>query len=151
MRAYHKAIDTFYDLLINDPEIKTVTKSNVRNALMDIDKNNAFPMAHINVVQANFTNAIINFTVAVFAMDLRGDMAMPLRDKWQENDRENDNLDRMLYVQHRLWQKLRVLDGTLTVTSTEDPEPFTESGNNVVDGWIMVFNVSVIEEESGAC
>lgn len=146
MNAYKTVIDTLYDLLINDADVNTVTKGNV-----DINKTNAFPLAHVNVIQSVFDKATISFDVAVFAMDLRDLNKNTTKDKWTENDNEDDNLDNMLYVLHRLYQNLLKLNDDLMLTSVEALEPFTEAHLNVTDGWLMRFRVTLTETDSGIC
>lgn len=146
MNAYKTVIDTLYDLLINDADVNTVTKGNV-----DINKTNAFPLAHVNVIQSVFDKATISFDVAVFAMDLRDLNKNTTKDKWTENDNEDDNLDNMLYVLHRLYQNLLKLNDDLMLTSVESLEPFTEAHLNVTDGWLMRFRVTLTETDSGIC
>lgn len=146
MNAYITVIDTLYSLLINDPDINTVTKGDI-----DINKKNEFPLAHINVLSSSFDKATITFNVAVFAMDLRDLNKNTQKDKWTENDNENENLNSMLYVLHRLYQNLSKLNENLKLTTVEALEPFTEAHMNVTDGWVMRFNVVLTETDSGIC
>lgn len=146
MNAYKTVIDTLYDLLLADASISMVTKGNI-----DINKKNQFPLAHINVLDSTFDKSTITFNVAIFAMDLRDTVKATAKDKWTENDNENDNLDNMLYVLHRLYQKLLKLNDTLVLSSVESLEPFTEAHLNVTDGWLMRVKVTVEETDSGIC
>lgn len=147
MTAYHDLIDTLYDLLMEDDNISTVTKGGD----IDINKNNQFNLAHVNVLNSGFNNAVITFDVAVFAMALRDLNKGVTKDKWTENDNENENLNDMLYVLHRLYLKLNKRDDVIELTNVEPLEPFTEARNNVVDGWVMRFTVSYVENDSSAC
>lgn len=147
MNGYNDLINTLYDLLIADPDINTVTKGDE----IDINKKNDFNLAHINVVDAGFDGSVITFNVAVMAMALRDLVKDPTKDKWGENDNENANLNSMLYVLHRLYLKLKKLNDVIELTEVEPLEPFTEAKNNVVDGWLLRFTVSYIEDESDAC
>lgn len=147
MTAYHDLIDTLYDLLMEDDNISTVTKGGD----IDMNKNNQFNLAHVNVLNSGFNNAVITFDVAVFAMALRDLNKGVTKDKWTENDNENENLNDMLYVLHRLYLKLNKRDDVIELTNVEPLEPFTEARNNVVDGWVMRFTVSYVENDSSAC
>lgn len=146
MNAYKTVIDTLYDLLLADASINSVIKGD-----LNINKKDLFPLAHINIVSSSFDKATITFKVAVAAMNLRDTMKSTSKDKWTENDNENDNLDDMLYVQHRLYQKLLKLNDTLTLSTIDEITPFTEAHLDVADGWVMLFNVIVEETDSGIC
>ena len=147
MNAYIRVIDTLYDLLSNDASINTVTKGGD----IDTNKKNCFPLAHINVLNSEFDKATISFNVAIFTMSLRDLVKDTEKDKWTENDNENENLDDMLYVQHRLYQNLLKLNDELELSSVELLEPFTEAYNNVADGWVMRVKVTLTETDSGIC
>ena len=69
-------------------------------------------------------------------------------DKFRNNDNEIDNLNTTLYVCRRLYNKIvHGFDGLDIFEVVGDPslEPFTEDRENLLDGWVMSFDIDVAD------
>jgi len=147
MNAYYKVLKELERLLLDDPDINTVT----RGLEIDTNKKDLYGMAHIEILSAGFTGATINFACRVMAMDIRNHSNEPSNDKLSKNDNEDDNLNTMLFVLYRLYQKLQDADGDYRLLSFERPVIGIEKRNNVLDGWIWDFTLEVSETIVGEC
>lgn len=146
MNAYYTVIQTLQTLLQADEDVNTVTMATD----FDTNKKDIFPIAHVEILDAGFAPATLDFNVRIMAMDIRNQSNVPSTDKYNGNDNEADNLNSMLYVLYRLYLQLNISD-TIRILSFERPEKGVEVRNNVLDGWIWNLRVEVIEDSVGGC
>ncbi len=147
MSAYQSTIDELYRLLDEDTYINTVRKGE----WIDVEKKNVYPYSHINIIDVGLAQGVREFGCAVTIMDLRDTVKNTLKDKWGENDNENENLDETLAAFERFYLKLKSQSSVLQLKSFERLEAFTERHMNVADGWIWRFNVEIIETDTDGC
>ena len=135
-----------------DPFVNTITQGEFDR--LDLDKSNIFPLLHINVTGAGFTNgSTITFDVQIGCFDIRDINPEIVTDKFWLQDNEVDNLNETLSVLNRLWGKMYKDFEDNNITSSEDPtlEPVTEYSKNLLDGWIMTFEVEIPNTTISLC
>ena len=149
MNAYYQITQKIFTLLTADQDVNTVTKGDVTR--IDTNVKNIFPLAHLYVGEATFSTQTITFSVQVFAMNKRYEKEEVVSDKFIGNDNEDDNLNAMLYVLLRLFLQLEKQGGDYRIDNTPTLESFTEDGTNVVDGWVMSFDIEYPITEVDSC
>lgn len=129
-------------------EEDSVVQSVRKGIHVDIDKSNPFPMVHFTVNQATPTNNTVTFSVAIFAMALRGHDNTPQTNRFNGSYEEDDNLDDMLDVLIRIYLKLLKLEDPFRLSASPTLEAFYESRMNVVDGWVGTFEIEAVLDEA---
>jgi hypothetical protein len=148
MKEFYDLIDTIYTELNSSDFVSTVTFGNIMD--VDLSKQSIFPLSHINIQDAIFSDHIITFTIQVIAMDIVdeskedrfGSSSVP----YKGLDNKHDVLNTQLAVINRLQSKLRrgdlndnnyVLDSDATATLFED------RFENLLTGWALNLKVSI--------
>jgi hypothetical protein len=148
MKEFYDLIDTIYTELNSSDFVSTVTFGNIMD--VDLSKQSIFPLSHINIQDAIFSDHIITFTIQVIAMDIVDETK---EDRFGSNsvpykglDNKHDVLNTQLAVINRLQSKLRrgdlndnnyVLDSDATATLFED------RFENLLTGWALNLTVSI--------
>lgn len=144
MNHYTELLYYIKSLGDNDPFINTVTQGEFDR--LDLDKSNIFPLLHINITSGGFTNGqTVSFNVEIGALDIRDINKEILTDKFWLQDNEVDNLNTMHSVLNRLWLNMYNNFQENNIIATENPslEIVTEHGKNLLDGWILNFDVEM--------
>jgi len=144
MNGYSEILRYIKQLGERDYFINTVTQGDFKD--IDLDKKNIFPLLHVQVGNASFpSDGVIRFDVQIGAFDIRDIVKEPSTDKFYNNDNEIDNLNETLAVINRIWLWMLKDFEENNITASEAPslEQFTESRKNLLDGWIMTFQVDV--------
>lgn len=151
MNVYYDVTTKIKNYLLADGEIHTVQKGDFLT--IDLDKKNIYPLAHMNVYSAGFNPGSIELDINLLVMELRDVRKEVVTDKFVGNDNEDDNLNAMLYVLYRLYLTLqqRRIDDNWELVSFSRPEPFTESRNNIADGWTCQITIAITEAVVTAC
>lgn len=135
-----------------DKEVNTITQGDFTD--VDINRKNIFPLLHVSIGDATFTSdAVIQFSVQIGCFDIRDINKAINEDKYYDNDNEIDNLNSTLAVLNRIW-KLMLKDfeeNNITSSALPTLQQFTESNKNLLDGWIMSFDVEVPNVEINLC
>lgn len=135
-----------------DPFINTITQGEFDR--LDLDKGNIFPLLHINITGGGFTNGqTVTFTIEIGAFDIRDSNKEIVTDKFWLQDNEVDNLNTMHAVLNRLWTSMYKDFEENNITSSENPtlEPVTEHGKNLLDGWILSFEIEIPNTTLSLC
>lgn len=148
MKEFYDLIDTIYTELNSSDFVSTVTFGNIMD--VDLSKQSIFPLSHINIQDAIFSDHTITFTIQVIAMDIVDETK---EDRFGSNsvpykglDNKQDVLNTQLAVINRLQSKLRrgdlndnnyVLDSDATATLFED------RFENLLTGWALNLTVSI--------
>lgn len=135
-----------------DVFIDTVTQGDVDE--IDLAKMNIYPLLHIELNGASFTNgSTVKFNVQIAALDVRDINKEVITDKFWKQDNEVDNLNETLAVLNRLWSIMyRDFDNN-NITASENPtlEKILESGSNLLDGWVLSFDVEMPNDTISLC
>lgn len=152
MNHYTQLLYYIKQLAEADVLVNTVTQGDFER--LDLDKKNIFNLVHIFLSQAQFTNGnTVNFTVQVGAFGLRDINKEVVDDKFWLQDNEVDNLNTTLAILNRLWLKMYVDFEKNNITSSENPtlEPQVFTRGNLLDGWIMTFEVEMPNTTINLC
>lgn len=152
MNQYTELLYYIKSLAEADVLVNTVSKGDFEE--LDLDKANIFPLVHINITEASFTNgSTVNFGVQIGAFDIRNINKEVVNDKFWGNDNEVDNHNTTLAVLNKMWLKMYTDFEKNNITASENPtlsiETFTRG--NLLDGWIMTFTVEVPNTTISLC
>lgn len=131
-------------ILENDVLLNTITQGNFND--LDLNKANIFPLAHIDILDATFVSeSVTSFNVQIAFLNQRNINNEIKTDKFWQQDNEVDNFNEMLAVANRLWLTLyRDLnkDNITTELNTSLSKVDYEHAN-ILDGWLLDFNVQM--------
>lgn len=129
---------------IGQPLVNTITQGDFND--VDINKKNIFPLLHVSIGNASFlSDSVIQFNVQIGCFDIRDINKDINDDKYYENDNEIDNLNSTMAILNRIWLLMIRDFEDVNITAIQLPslEQFTESNMNLLDGWIMTFEVQM--------
>jgi hypothetical protein len=144
MNQYTQLLYYIKSLAESDALVNTVTKGDFD--LLDLDKANIFPLVHINIVSAGFTNGnTVKFSLQIGCFDIRDINKEVRTDKFWEQDNEVDNHNETLAVLNRMWLKMYTDFELNNITASENPTLDIQSfvRSNTLDGWILNFDVEM--------
>lgn len=144
MNAYSEVLRYLKLLGEQDLFVNTITQGDFEN--IDIDKKNIFPLLHISIGNASFpSHSVIRFDIQIGAFDIRDINKEVNEDKFNRNDNEQDNLNETLATLNRIWLKMSkdFEENNITASDTPSLEAHTFSRKNVLDGWILTFQIDV--------
>lgn len=152
MNGYTELLKYIYKLGQEDIFINTCTQGDVE--LVDISKKNIFPLLHVQVGNCSFpSGSVVRFDVQLGVFDIRDINKEPITDKFWKQDNEVDNLNETLYSINRIWQLMLNDFEENDITASESPslQQATLDKENLIDGWIMTFQVDVPNIEMNLC
>ena len=148
MKEFYDLIDKIHDTLNSSNFVNTVTFGNIMD--VDLSKQSIFPLSHINIQDATFSDHVITFSMQVIAMDIvdesKEDRFSNDAKPYRGLDNKQDVLNTQLAVINRLQSKLRrgdlnddnyVLDADATATMFED------RFENLLTGWALNLTISI--------
>lgn len=150
MNGYSELLRYFYSL--GRPWVNTITQGDFSN--VEIDKKNIFPLLHVSIGNATFaSDSVIRFNVELGSFDIRDINKDVNEDKYYGNDNEVDNLNSTLAVLSRIWLLMLKDFEENNITASDNPtcEQFTDSRQNLLDGWVMSFEVEVPNTTINLC
>jgi len=152
MNQYTQLLYYIKSLAEADELVNTVSKGVFDN--LDLEKQNIFPLVHINITDAGFTNgSVVRFGIQIGAFDIRDINKEVQTDKFWQQDNEVDNHNTTLAILNRMWLKMYTDFEKANITSSEDPtaEIQTFERGNLLDGWILSFEVEVPNTTINLC
>lgn len=148
MKEFYDLIETINEELNSNDFVNTVTFGNIMD--VDLAKQSIFPLSHVNIQDATFSDHTITFSMQVIAMDIVDESKEDKFDDdskpYQGLDNKQDVLNTQLTVINRLQSKLRrgdlnddnyVLDSDATATMFED------RFENLMAGWALSLTISI--------
>jgi len=144
MNQYTQLLYYIKYLAVSDALVNTVTKGDFD--LLDLDKANIFPLVHINIISAGFTNGqTLKFSLQIGCFDIRDINKEVRTDKYWEQDNEVDNHNETLAILNRMWLKMYTDFELNNITASENPTLDIQSfvRSNTLDGWILNFDVEM--------
>jgi hypothetical protein len=152
MNHYTELLYFIKGLADSDPLVNSVTQGDFDR--LDLDKMTIFPLVHISIGDAQFSNGTtVSFDIQLGAHSIR-DINKEIRtDNFWLQDNEVDNLNEMLAVLNRLWSKIYRGFSDKDITTTENPtlQQTLDEGTNFLDGWILSFNVQMPNTTMSLC
>jgi hypothetical protein len=152
MNQYSQLLNYLKSLADDDVFINTVTKGDW--AKQELNKNIKFPQCHINVTDANFNNgSTIVFGVQIGVFDIRDISKENTTDVFWEQDNEVDNHNETLASLNRMWLIMLTDFEKTNITASENPtlEIVSFEKANILDGWILTFQVEVPNTTINLC
>jgi hypothetical protein len=144
MNQYSELLYYIKSLAESDELVNTITKGDFEK--LDLDKKNIYPLVHINITDGGFTNgSVVKFGVQIGAFDIRDINKEVQTDKFWEQDNEVDNHNLTFAILNRMWLKMFTDFEKKNITASENPslEIQTFTRGNLLDGWILTFEVEV--------
>lgn len=139
-----------------DAFVNTITQGEFER--IDLDKGNIFPLLHVQINQAGFTNGqVITFDVQIGCFNLRDHNNevnnLTGIDKFWLQDNEVDNMNECLATLNRMWTIMYRDYNQNNITASENPtlEPVYFAGKNTYDGWILSFTVELPNTTLNLC
>ena len=152
MNQYSELLYYIKSLADADELVNTITKGDFEK--VDLDKKNIFPLVHINITDGGFTNgSVVRFGVQIGAFDIRDINKELQTDKFFEQDNEVDNHNLTFAILNRMWLQMYVDFEKNNITASENPslEIQTFTRGNLLDGWILTFEVEVPNTTINLC
>lgn len=137
---------------IGQPLVSTVTQGDFSD--VDINKKNIYPLLHVSVGNATFpSDSVVRFSVQIGCFDVRDINKEVVEDKYYGNDNEIDNLNSTLAIINRIWLLMLKDFEENDITASESPtaQQYTESRENLLDGWILSFEVETPNTTINLC
>ena len=148
--AYFRIIEKIRNFLLDSPDVNTVTQGDITQ--IDINKQEMFPLCHIQVNSVQLRGNVIQFNVTVFAMDIL----------WQQKsdpsstnfDNTINDIDNELDIFNTQLKVVNLLNSSLSrytlrselfeiVGEGGQCEPFYERFENDLCGWAYTFDCFV--------
>ncbi len=152
MNQYTELLAYFKSLCESDVFINTFTQGDTSD--YDLDKGNIFPVGNMDILSANFPNPqTISFSVQIAVMQIRDNNKEIRTDKFWLQDNKVDNLNETLASLNRMWLIMfqDFQDNNMAATITTSIEEVTEWNKNLVDGWLMSFDIVVPNKTINLC
>jgi|TARA_R100000455_G_C6273355_1_gene130915 hypothetical protein len=145
--AYFRLLNKLSEFLLNSPDVNTVTQGDITK--INLQKQEMFPLCHIQVNNAQLRKGVIQFNVTVFAMDIIWQQKTNPKDTKFNNTlntitNEIDIFNTQLKVVNLLNQSLTRFNLRTElfemVGEGGQCEPFYERFENDLCGWAYTFD-----------
>jgi len=144
MNTYSELLRYLKLLGEQDVFVKTITQGDFEK--VDLQKKTIFPLLHVSIGNASFpSHSVIRYDIQVGCFDIRDINKEINIDNFNLNDNEQDNLNETLSTLNRIWLKMSKDFEENNITASDLPtlEVQTFTRKNLLDGWIMTFQVDV--------
>lgn len=152
MNQYTELLYYIKSLGESDTYVNTITQGEFDK--VDTDKANIFPLLHVSITGGSFTNgSTIIFNIQIGCFNKREIVKEINTDKFFNNDNEVDNMNETLAVLNRLWVNMfhNFQDNDITASESPSLEPFFLDRTNLLDGWILSFDVEMPNTTLNLC
>lgn len=133
--------------------VNTVTKGAIDK--IDLQKANIYPLLHITIEEAQFTNgSTVIFNVTLECLNQRDiNKEIVEDDKFWSNDNEVDNHNTTLAILNDIW--LRILrdweERDITTSDNATLQKIEFAKGNILDGWSLEFQVELPNTTISLC
>jgi len=152
MNHYTQLLRYIKTLSDQDDFINTITQGDISE--MDLDKGNIFPMLHVDINDATFTNGnTVQFNIEIACVDIRDNNKTTNTDKYYLQDNKMDNLNETMSVLNRLWIKLLhdIEEENIHIEESASLQQVENYGKNMLDGWLMSFVIDLPNTDISLC
>jgi len=151
MREFYKVVDYLKTTLSNDINVHTITHG--LRSMVDIDKKNIFPLAHLQVTGSTQTDGALTFTFEVAVVDIRNISKQQVTDKFLGNDNELDNLNTCHAILNRLVSIIKNQNNSDYIQLVNAPtlQPIIFEESNLLDGWRTDLELIIPNNEIVVC
>ena len=150
LNQYSELLLYLKNLAEADSYVNTVTKGEN----VELDKMTVFPSVHIDINSGTFpSGGTIQFTVELSCWAIRDINKEVNTDKFWQNDNETDNLNETLATLNRMWRKLNRDWREKNITASDAPtlDAIKFDKKNLLDGWLMTFDVEMPNTSINLC
>jgi hypothetical protein len=150
MNAYYEVLRVLKTSLQDNKDVNTVTQGDISE--IDINKQNIYPLAHVELSNGSFNENTIQFNCTLHALDQKDINKAINTDKFTGNDNEIDVMNTMLFVLRRTYLELAKDMRTEDITILGEPNitQVTNTANNII-GWQMEFQIEVPDKIISVC
>lgn len=143
IRGFYLVTEFIEASLLEDDNVNSVTYGDISR--INLNKQDIYPISHINVLNAIPQENQIVFTISVISMDLVDMSKSATSDIFTRNDNEQDVLNTQCAVLTKLVSKIRRDRRLDDFELIGDPtlEPFTDRFDNEVAGWVLTFDIAI--------
>ena len=152
MNTYSELLRYIKLLGEQDVFVNTITQGDFEK--VDLKKKTIFPLLHVSIGNASFpSHSVIRYDIQVGCFDIRDISKEINTDNFNLNDNEQDNLNETLSTLNRIWLKMSKDFEENNITASDLPtlEVQTFTRKNLLDGWIMTFQVDVPNTTINLC
>lgn len=152
MNSYSQLLRYIKQLGEEDIFINTITQGDFEK--VDLKKKTIFPLQHVSIGNASFpSHSVIRYDVQLGVFDIRDINKEINEDNFNLNDNEQDNLNETLASINRIWLKMSKDFDDNNITASDNPalEIQTFVKTNLIDGWIMTFQVDMPNTNLNLC
>lgn len=132
--------------------VNTVT--NTKPDELDLDKANIYPLFHIYISTAQFTNGqTIAFDIVLTCLNNRDMNKEVIEDKFWRQDNEVDNHNETLAILNDIWLRIKRDWNDTEISSSENVtlEKVEFEKGNILDGWSLPFRVEMPNTTISLC
>ena len=149
MRGFYNVIDKIRENLEASEFVNTMTYGDIHQ--VDLAKKTMFPLSHYMVDGFTYGENIITYDISFLCMDIINISKDEVTDVFHGNSNEQDILNTQHQVLIDLFDSLKT--GDLYVEGYQligdpSPEPFIDRFDNVLAGWAVSFQISVINDNT---
>ena len=153
MGYFSSILNKIEEIAEADNMVNTVAMGDLSD--IDLEKKNIYPLVHIDVEGASFTNGqTLNLSLVIACVNERDtNKHEEDTDKIYSNDNFVDNLDVCMDILNRIWKRFyRDFTGE-NLTANENPslDPIKYDEKNVLDGWELRLDVEVPDTDLSLC
>lgn len=152
MNHYTELLYYIKELADSDPLVNKVTQGSIDD--VDLNKMDIFNLVHISITGGSFSNgSTVSLDVQLGAYGLRDINKEVNTDSFFLNDNEVDNLNETLAILNRIWSRMVTDFADRDIVASENPpfEVIVEENTNILDGWILNFEVVMPNNEISLC
>lgn len=146
MIEFYNVVAYLKELLESNPLVHTITHGTPD--LIDIDKKNIYPLAHLNVVSSSVQPGVVVFSFEITILDIRNVSKVQVQDKFLGNDNELDNLNTCHAIMNYVITKMKLQNNDYNIELVNEPqlEPMLLKFSNQLDGWRSTFELAIAND-----
>lgn len=138
MSVYLNVVDTLEKALLEDINVNTCTEGNIDD--LDLAKKTIYPLSHYIVTQVENQEFVSIFTIDLRCLDILD------INKEMTGDNEKFIFNTQLEVINKLFARLRngeLFSEEYQLVGNPTIEPVSDSYDNGLSGWAVIFNIQV--------
>ncbi len=146
VRGFYLVTEFIEEQLLADSNVNTVTYGAIED--IALEKQNIYPLSHMNVLNAVPQENQIVFTISVIAMDCVDVSKEAKQDIFTGNNNEQDVLNTQCAVLTKLASLIRRnrFDNGFDLVGDPTLEPFTDRFPQQVAGWVLTFDIAIAND-----
>jgi len=144
--AFYSMTTKLEEILKNDESVNTVTYGDLFEVALD--KQTLFPLSHFVVNNVRVDSNSYVFNISLICMDIIDQIKEDTTDKFNGNDNQMDIFNTQLAVVTRamqLFQRYDLRSEGYELVGQPTTESFTHRFEDDVCGWVVTFDVRVIQ------